>query len=237
MSSIYERTSWLIGDENLDKLKKSKILIFGVGGVGGYCAEALCRAGIGEITIVDYDIIDITNLNRQIIATRDNIGLEKVTVMKKRLYSINEEIIVTPIPIRIEKENIDQFELEKYDYIIDAIDDVSGKISIIESAHILGIPVISSMGTGNKIMGEKLKISDISKTNTCPLARVMRKELGKIGIKHLKVVFSDEEPRRVKYPSNGGLSPASISFIPPIAGLLIAGEVIRDIIGISKWGV
>lgn len=230
MESMHERTKWLIGDENLIKLKSSKIILFGVGGVGGYCAEALGRAGVGNITLVDFDKVDITNINRQIIATNTTIGKEKAIVMKNRLEDINKDINAVSIINKVSKENINEYNIEGYDYVIDAIDDVKAKIALIVKSIDANIPIISSMGTGNKIHGEKFLVADISKTHTCPLAKVIRKELGKIGIKHLKVVFSTEEPKRKEEATKNTKSPASISFIPPIAGLLLAGEVIRDII-------
>lgn len=229
MGTLYDRTRWLIGEENQNLLKAARVIVFGVGGVGGYCVESFGRAGIGSITLVDFDVVDPTNINRQIIALRSTVNRPKVLVMEERLKDVNADINVEAIIKRVTDENIGEFQLEKYDYVIDAIDDVAGKIAIIKKAKEMGIPVISSMGTGNKIFGEKFQVTDISKSHTCPLAKVMRKELRKLGITHLKIVFSPEEPLRAEMPTETTKSPASISFIPPIAGLLIGGEVIRDI--------
>lgn len=230
MGTMYDRTKWLIGEESLEKLKKANIIIFGVGGVGGYCVEALIRAGIGAITLVDFDVVDPTNINRQIIALETTVGQDKVQVMANRIQEINGKAKATPLRMRVTRENVQEFHLEKYDYIIDAIDDVDGKLTIIQKAKELNIPVISSMGTGNKLNGKNFQVADISKTHTCPLAKKIRKELRMLGIHHLKVVYSSEEPARAEAPGETSRSPASISFIPPISGLLMAGEVIRDLI-------
>jgi tRNA A37 threonylcarbamoyladenosine dehydratase len=230
MGTIYDRTRWLIGEEGLNQLKTSNVIIFGIGGVGGYCVEALARAGVGSITLVDFDVIDPTNLNRQIIALNSTLGMHKVAAMADRIQDINEDILVTPLQTRVTPENIHEFQLEKYDYVMDAIDDVAGKISIITRAKELGIPVISSMGTGNKMNGKFFQVADISKTHTCPLAKRIRKELRMVGINHLKVVYSSEEPARAEERTSEKKSPASISFIPPMAGILMAGEVVRDLI-------
>lgn len=233
MGTVYERTQWLIGEKGMERLKVTNVIVFGVGGVGGYCVEALARAGVGSITIVDFDIIDVTNLNRQLIGLQSTIGQEKVSVMKDRIHDINLEIKVTSLRQRVTAENIEEFQLEKFDYVIDAIDDVVGKMAIVKQAKIVCVPVISSMGTGNKIKGEAFRIADISKTHTCPLAKRIRKECRSLGINDLKVLFSIEEPSRAEVPCEMKLSPASISFIPSVAGLLIAGEVIRDILTIN----
>jgi len=234
MGTVYERTQWLIGENGMDRLKNANVLVFGIGGVGGYCVEALARAGIGRLTIVDFDLIDITNLNRQIIGLQSTIGEEKVRVMAARIRDINQAIKVNPLCERVTAENIGSFHFEEFDYVIDAIDDIGGKMAIIKQAKALSVPVISSMGTGNKIRGEAFRIADISKTHTCPLAKRIRKECRSMEIEGLKVLFSIEEPARAEEPGERKTSPASISFIPSVAGLLIAGEVIRDIITIKE---
>ena len=220
----FQRTRRLIGDEALEMLRTSKILVFGVGGVGGYVCEALARAGVGRIDIVDKDVVDITNINRQIIATTDTIGLPKVGVCKERLLSINPEIQVVAKQCFYLPEKASDFAFGEYDYIVDAIDNVTAKIDIICRAKQAGIPVISSMGTGNKLDPTQFRIADIEKTKVCPLAKVVRKELKKRGVRGVKVLYSEEETVRT-----GKRTPASISFVPPAAGLIIAGEVIKDL--------
>ena len=226
MKTIYERTEKLIGGEKLDKLKNSKVILFGLGGVGGHIAEALARTGVGNIDIADYDVVDITNANRQIIALKSTLGKYKADAFRDRMLDINEDIKVGVFKEKLTGENVDDFFLTSYDYVIDAIDDVDAKIVLIEKAKALNIPIISSMGTGNKINPSKFKISDISKTHTCQLAKKVRKELGTRGIKNVKVVFSEELPEQ--FGESFG-PPASIAFVPAAAGLLIAGEVIRDL--------
>ena len=227
MKSIYDRTEKLIGRGKLDKLRNSKVIVFGLGGVGGAIVEALARTGVGDISIVDYDIVDITNINRQIIALKSTLGQYKADAFRDRIFDINEDIKVHAFKEKLTSENIEDFSLAQYDYIIDAIDDAGAKVVLIEKAKALGIPVISSMGTGNKIDPSKFKISDISKTHTCPLAKKIRKELGLRGIKDVKVLFSEETPEQ--FGENSG-TPASIAFVPAAAGLVIAGEVIRDLL-------
>lgn len=228
----FSRTENLIGKENIQKLLNKKVLIFGIGGVGSYVAEALARAGVGHLTIVDGDKVSITNINRQLIALHSNIGLPKVKVAKERLVDISPSIDVNAKEIFYSNENCDEINFENYDYIIDAIDMVSSKILIIEKAKEKNIPIISSMGTGNKLHPEKFEITDISKTSVCPLAKVMRKELKNRNIKKVKVLYSKEEP----ITSNNlddKRTPASISFVPSCAGLMIAGEAIRDMLNIK----
>lgn len=223
MKKQQERTALLIGEAGLDILKYSRIAIFGIGGVGGYAAEALARAGIGTLDLVDKDIVDETNLNRQIIALHDTIGRNKVDVMAERIQNIDPEIVVHPIKMFYLPENAAEFDLSPYDYIIDAIDNITAKLELAVRAQKLQIPLISSMGTGNKLDASGFRISDISKTSGCPLARIMRKELKQRGINHLKVVYSDMVPARNR-------PPGSISYVPPVAGLLMAGEVVRDLL-------
>lgn len=220
----FDRTKKLIGEAAFDRLENSKVLVIGVGGVGGYVCEALCRAGIGRIDIIDKDTVDITNINRQIIATTGTVGRPKAEVMRERMLSINPELIVNAYQCFYLPETADDFDFSEYDYIVDAVDNVTAKLEIICRAKAVGTPVISSMGTGNKLDPSAFKIADIEKTKVCPLARVIRKELKKRGIRGVKVLYSEEEP-----VSTGTRTPASISFVPPAAGLLIAAEVIKNL--------
>ena len=230
---MFQRTELLIGKENLNKLQHSHVIVFGVGGVGGFAIEALVRSGIGEISIVDFDTVDLTNLNRQIIATQDSIGKLKTSVMKDRLLSINPNVIVHEFPEKFSMENSDLFfKDKKYDYIVDAIDLVTSKLALAEIAKNLSIPIISSMGTGNKIEPTMLEVADINKTSVCPLARVIRKELKNRGIKKLKVVYSKELPRKPFNESGSRekkVNVGSIAFVPSTAGLIIASEVVKDL--------
>lgn len=230
---MFQRTELLIGKENLNKLQHSHVIVFGVGGVGGFAIEALVRSGIGEISIVDFDTVDLTNLNRQIIATQDSIGKLKTSVMRDRLLSINPNVIVHEFPEKFSMENSDLFfKDKKYDYIVDAIDLVTSKLALAEIAKNLCIPIISSMGTGNKIEPTMLEVADINKTSVCPLARVMRKELKNRGIKKLKVVYSKELPRKPFNESGSRekkVNVGSIAFVPSTAGLIIASEVVKDL--------
>lgn len=230
---MFQRTELLIGKENLNKLQHSHVIVFGVGGVGGFAIEALVRSGIGEISIVDFDTVDLTNLNRQIIATQDSIGKLKTSVMRDRLLSINPNVIVHEFPEKFSMENSDLFfKNKKYDYIVDAIDLVTSKLALAEIAKNLSIPIISSMGTGNKIEPTMLEVADINKTSVCPLARVMRKELKNRGIKKLKVVYSKELPRKPFNESGSRekkVNVGSIAFVPSTAGLIIASEVVKDL--------
>ena len=224
--SFLDRTEMLIGSEAVSRLADAKVLVFGVGGVGGHVCEALVRAGIGEIHIVDGDTDAESNINRQIIATRDNIGQPKVEAMAERIRSINPECRVKGFQMFfLPGETSDSMDFSGYDYVVDAVDTVAAKLEIIEKAKAAGVPVISSMGTGNKLDPTLFRIADISKTSVCPLAKVIRKELRNRGIRDVKVLFSTEEPVRT-----GVRTPASISFVPSVAGLIIGGEVIKDII-------
>ncbi len=221
----FSRTERLIGKESLEKLKKSNVIIFGLGGVGSYIAEALARSGVGKITVVDKDTVDITNINRQLYALHSTVGKNKADVARDRILDINPQCEVTSIVKMYLPECSSEFELEKYDYIIDAIDNVTAKTDLAVKSQELGIPMISSMGTGNKLNPTAFKIADIYKTDTCPLCRVMRRELRAKNVKKLKVLYSTETPI-----SDGERTPASISFVPSTAGLIIAGEVIKDLI-------
>ena len=230
---IFQRTELLIGSENLEKLKKSNVIVFGLGGVGGATVEALVRAGIGNLSIVDFDIVDITNLNRQLVATQSVVGKPKVEAARERILAIRSDINLTVYQEKFLKENSDLFFKDKtYDYIVDAIDLVTPKLDLIELATDLKIPIISSMGTGNKINPAMFEVADIKKTSVCPLAKVVRRELKKRRINKLKVVYSKEEPRK-PFNENGSREKSknvgSISFVPPVVGMILASEVIKDI--------
>ncbi|MBE6785100.1 MAG: tRNA threonylcarbamoyladenosine dehydratase [Ruminococcaceae bacterium] len=225
MNEIYQRTESLIGARALERLKNAHVAVFGLGGVGGYAVEALARAGVGSLTLIDNDTVNQSNINRQIIALSSTVGLKKTDAFKSRIADINPELTVFTRDIFFLPESKNEIDFSAFDYVIDAIDTVSGKIAIIEECKRTDVPVISSMGTGNKLDPTAFRITDISKTSVCPLARVMRYELKKRGISKLKVLYSTEEPVK-----KGNRTPASISFVPSVAGLLIAGEVIKDII-------
>lgn len=232
MSTQYERTELLLGSDVTRKLKSKKVIVFGAGGVGSYVLEALARAGVGEIAVCDSDTVALSNLNRQLIATHKTVGMDKVEVVRQRIEDIDPEIKVTPIKEFVTKDNLGLFNLEAYDYIIDAIDTVSAKIALAVYADSRGIPMISSMGTGNKLHPELFQVSDIYKTSVCPLARVMRYELRKRGVRRLKVVWSTEEAISPENPIVEGkrIVPGSAPFVPGAAGLIIAGEVIKDLV-------
>ncbi len=220
----FQRTEQLIGQENLSKLKEAKVAVFGIGGVGSYVLEGLVRAGVGNIVIVDKDCVDVTNINRQLVAYESTIGQPKVEVAKSRCLDINPHVSIEAYQLFYLKDTKDHIDLSELDYIVDAIDNVTAKLLLIEEAKAKGIPIISSLGTGNKLDNTKFQITDISKTHTCPLAKVMRKEIKDRKLGKVKVIFSSELPVLKKQV------PASISFVPPVAGLMIAGEVVRDLI-------
>ena len=226
MENQFSRTETLIGTDALNKLFNARVAIFGVGGVGGYIAEALARVGIGTIDLIDNDDVNITNINRQIIATHSTIGLSKVEVAKSRILDINPNTIVNTYNIFYTPETSENFNFSDYDYIADAIDTVSGKIELVMQAQKEGVPIISSMGAGNKLHPEMFEIADIYKTSVCPLAKVMRTELKKRGVKKLKVVYSKEPPIK----QNGQRVPASISFVPSTVGLIMASAIVNDLI-------
>ena len=223
MSDRFTRTEPVIGKEGLEKLWNSRVAVFGIGGVGGFAVEALVRAGIGSIDIIDKDEVDVTNINRQIIATQKTVGRDKVQAMKERIAEIDPEITVHAHKRFFLPET--EWDFSQYDYVIDAIDTVTAKLDLVERAKAAGVPVISSMGTGNKLDPTRFEVTTINKTSVCPLAKVMRRELKKRGITDLKVVYSQEEPLK-----QGERAPASISFVPPVAGFILAGEVIKDLI-------
>lgn len=220
------RTEMLIGTEALKVLENSHVAVFGIGGVGGSVVEALARAGIGKLTLVDKDIVDESNINRQVIATYDTIGMDKIEVAKERVLSICPECTVDVYKQFVLPEQFgDIGDFSRFDYVIDAIDNVSGKIGIIVAAKDAGVPVISAMGAGNKMDPEKFSIDDISKTKVCPLAKIMRKKIRDLGIKGVAALYSTEEPIKT-----GSKTPGSMSYIPPLAGLMIGGYVIQDLI-------
>lgn len=233
--NIFSRAELLLGEEALEKLRSARVALFGIGGVGSFAAEALARGGVGHITLVDGDTVSITNINRQLIALHSTVGKEKTAVMAERIADILPETEVETYPVVYGAENRDLLDFSTYDYVIDAIDTVTSKLILIEEAKKAGVPVISCMGTGNKFHPERFEVTDISKTSVCPLAKVMRKELKVRGIKNVKVVYSKEEPQKpAESPETGKRQiPGSLSFVPPVAGLLLAGEVIRHIAGIT----
>jgi len=230
MKEELSRLEKLIGKEAVSALSSKSVIVFGVGGVGGYTCEALARSGLGQIDIVDNDTVSISNINRQIIALHSTVGKDKVEVMKERMLDINPEIIVNTYNVFYTPENSNIIDLSKYDYVVDAIDTVSSKIELCVICDKLSVPLISSMGTGNKLDPTKFKVSDIYKTSVCPLARAMRGELKKRGIKHLKVVYSEETPVVNGSEENGKRVPSSSAFTPSVAGLIIASEVVKDLV-------
>ena len=250
MLNQFSRTQLLLGEEAMDKLKKSRVAIFGVGGVGGYVCEALARSGVGTFDLIDDDKVCLTNLNRQIIATRKTVGKYKVEVMKKRILDINPDAKVNIHQCFFLPENADEFSFNEYDYVVDAVDTVTAKIEIIMQAQKQEVPVISSMGAGNKLDPTAFRVADIYKTKVCPLAKVMRRELKKRGVKKLKVVYSEEQPiqpiedmsiscrancicppgAKHKCTERRAI-PGSVAFVPSVVGLIIAGEVVKDIAG------
>lgn len=238
MINEYSRTELLIGSEGMERLRGASVLVFGVGGVGSHCIEALARSGIGHLILVDNDTVSLTNINRQSIALHSTVGQYKTKVMKEKIRDIDPAIRVDTYETFVLPDNVETVFREQPDYVIDAIDTVTAKLAVIEYAQERGIPVISSMGTGNKLHPELFEITDISKTSVCPLCRVMRRELKARGIAHLKVVYSKEKPvdtsgrETGEDPGARRSVPGSISFVPPAAGLLIAGEVIRELAGI-----
>ena len=228
----FSRTELLLGQEGIKKLKNARVAVFGVGGVGGYVVEALARSGVGALDLIDKDRVSLSNINRQIIALHSTVGRLKTEVMAERIKDINPEIRIITHDLFYLPETAAQFDFTAYDYIVDAIDTVSGKIALVEQANAAGTPIISSMGAGNKLDATAFKVADISKTSVCPLARVIRRELKKRGIDRLKVVYSEEEPLPAKTvdEETGKPIPASIAFVPPVVGLIIAGEVIKDLV-------
>lgn len=235
MPNQFTRTEMLLGSEAVHKLKQCRIAVFGIGGVGGYTVEALARSGVGTLDLIDNDTVSLTNINRQIIALHSTVGMNKTEAAKKRLLDINPNIKINMYNTFFTPENSGEFNFSQYDYIVDAIDTVSGKIELAVQADKANVPIISSMGAGNKLDPTRFEVSDIYKTSVCPLARVMRRELKKRNIRKLKVVYSKEEALSPKCESDedSGMkrqTPASIAYVPSVVGLIIAGEVINDII-------
>lgn len=223
MSREFDRTIKVIGQEGLDRLRSCHVAVFGVGGVGGFAVEALARTGVGALTLVDKDVVDITNLNRQIIGLHSTIGKSKAEVMKARIGDINPECKVTAMEDFFLPENSHTYDFSQYDYVIDAVDTVTAKIELILCTGKTSTPIISSMGMGNKVDPTRIQVGDIYETSVCPLAKILRKELRERGVEKLKVVYSTESPKRQR-------PPGSVAFVPPAAGLIIAGEVIKELI-------
>lgn len=253
MLTQFSRTELLLGKDSMEKLKNSRVAVFGIGGVGGYVCEALVRSGVGAFDLIDDDKVCLTNLNRQIIATRKTVGKYKTEVMRDRILEINPQADVRLHQCFFLPENSDEFPFEEYDYVVDAVDTVTAKIELVMKAQAMNVPIISSMGAGNKLDGSMFRVADIYKTKVCPLAKVMRRELKKRGVKKLKVVYSEEMPTRpiedmaISCRSNcicppGGAHkcterrdiPGSVAFVPSVAGLIIAGEVVKDLCRINK---
>ena len=228
----FSRTALLIGEEGVEKLKNARVAVFGVGGVGGYVVEALVRSGVGALDLIDKDTVSESNINRQIIALHSTLGRLKTEVAAERAKDINPNIVVRTHNVFYLPETANAFDFSRYDYVVDAIDTVSGKVALIEQAKKANVPVISSMGAGNKLNATAFEVADIAKTSVCPLARVMRRELKKRGIERVKVVYSKEEPMEsaVMDEESGKSVPGSIAFVPSVVGLILAGEVIKDLI-------
>lgn len=235
MDETFARTRMILGDDALERLQHSTVAIFGIGGVGSYIAEGLARGGIGHLLLIDHDRVSQSNINRQLIALYSTIGRFKTEVMSERIKDINPLVTVETYPIFYSKETAEQIGFNRVNFIADAIDTVTSKLLLIERAKAENIPIISSMGTGNKLDPSRLELTDLSKTSVCPLARVMRRELKKRGIEHLRVLYSQEPPVTVKYPmenSDRRGTPGSVSFVPSVGGLLIAGEIIKTLAGV-----
>ena len=239
MKEQFSRTEILLGEAAVRKLQKARVAVFGVGGVGGYTVEALARCGVGQLDLIDSDTVSISNINRQILATHSTVGMLKVEAAKARILDINPECVVRTYPIFYLPETAEQFDFTQYDYIVDCIDTVTGKLQLVERAVAAGTPIICSMGTGNKLDASAFQVADISKTSMCPLARIMRKELKKRGINHVKVVYSQEEALTPAVDAEElertgkRQIPGSTAFVPGTAGLILAGEVIKDLISID----
>ena len=236
MHEQFLRTAMLLGEEALNRLQNARVAVFGIGGVGGYTVEALARAGIGALDLVDHDTVSLSNINRQILATHSTVGMPKVDAARQRVLDINPHCRVVTHPVFYTPDTADRFDFTQYDYIVDAIDTVTGKLQLVQAAEAAGTPIICCMGTGNKLDASAFRVSDISKTSMCPLARIMRKELKKRGINHLKVVYSQEEaltpdvdPEELARAGKRQI-PGSVAFVPGAAGLILAGEVVKDLI-------
>ena len=232
----FARTELLLGKSGMERLKSARVAVFGIGGVGGHVVEALARSGIGAIDLVDHDQVSLSNINRQIIATQHTLGQLKVDAARERIHSINPACVVRTYPVFFLPDTAEEFDFSQFDYVVDAIDTVTGKLLLAEKAYAAGTPIISSMGTGNKLDPTAFEVTDINKTTFCPLARIMRKELKKRGIPHLKVVYSQEPAMTPGADSDEPVElagrkpvPGSTAFVPAVAGLILAGEVIKDI--------
>ena len=240
MSEQFLRTEMLLGSRAIQRLQNARVAVFGLGGVGGYAVEALARSGVGSLDLIDSDRVSVSNLNRQILATHSTVGMLKVDAARNRVLDINPDCVVRAYPIFYTPETADSFDFTRYDYIVDAIDTVTGKLALVERAMAVNTPIICCMGTGNKLDASAFQVADISKTTMCPLARVMRKELSKRGIRHLKVVYSQEEAITPTGWEEEAAAlgkrqiPGSVAFVPGAAGLLLAGEVVRDLTGHSR---
>ena len=240
MLEQFLRTEMLLGSEALTRLQSARVAVFGLGGVGGYAVEALARSGVGSLDLIDSDTVSVSNLNRQILATHSTVGMLKVDAARNRVLDINPACNVKTWPVFYTPDTADDFDFTQYDYIVDAIDTVTGKLALVERAKAAGTPIICCMGTGNKLDASAFQVADISKTSMCPLARVMRKELSKRGIRHLKVVYSQEEAITPTGWEEEAAAlgkrqiPGSVAFVPGAAGLLLAGEVVRDLTGFSR---
>ena len=229
----FERTALLLGKASVERLARKRVAVFGVGGVGGFVCEGLVRAGIGAIDIVDKDTVALSNINRQLIALHSTVGKNKVDVLEERLKDINKDLIIKKYKCFFLPETSETFDFREYDYVVDAIDTVTGKIELILKAKEAGVPIISAMGAGNKLDPTAFQVSDIYKTSVCPLARVMRRELKKRGVEKLKVVYSKEEPIKPQFEEGVEVVPGSVSFVPPALGLIIAGEVVKYLIRVE----
>ena len=231
----YSRTRFLLGEDAMQKLRAARVAVFGLGGVGGYVVEALARSGVGHLELIDHDTISLTNINRQILATRETVGMDKAEAAARRVAAIDPDIAVTARKIFYLPETAGEFDFTQYDYVVDAIDTVTGKLMLVQAAKAAGVPIISSMGTGNKLDPTAFRVADISETSVCPLARIIRKECKKRGIERLKVVYSTEDPIKCvpddlsELPEGRNALPGSICFVPAAAGMVIAGEVIKDL--------
>ena len=233
----FSRTALLLGNDAMEKLKNARVAVFGLGGVGGYVVEALARSGVGALELVDHDTISLTNLNRQLLATHETVGMPKAQAARQRVLQINPACQVTAREEFFLPDTADRFDFSSYSYVVDAIDTVTGKLTLIQAAREAGVPILSCMGTGNKLDPTRFQIADISKTSVCPLARIMRKECAKRGIQKLKVLFSTEDPipsdpdalSDEELPEGRRALPGSVAFVPSVAGLIIAGEVIKDL--------
>ena len=236
MQEQFSRTGLLLGSEAVERLQRARVAVFGLGGVGGYTVEALARAGVGQLDLIDRDTISLSNLNRQILATHRTLGMEKTEAARQRVLEINPEAVVRVYPVFYTPDTAADFDFTRYDYIVDAIDTVTAKLALVEQAQAAGTPIICCMGTGNKLDPTRFQVADLAKTSMCPLARVMRKELGKRGIRHVKVVYSQEEALTPTGWEEEAAAlgkrqiPGSVSFVPGAAGLILAGEVIKDLI-------